>query len=400
MGPCERPVSSCAEPEVRITEIDFGVPLTDYGSEWDTQPLPAALASMPGGGTRVAARGADGTVHVATLDCHDALVGTPFELPASDLQDIHADDDGGVVLVTRPASGSGEHGCGPGPLCGGTSAQCYNSYLVRFDGAGVEQWATPVTNAMDGQDAYSNGGRFVWGHYQHHGRIAFDGENYASYFCIGITVDNDQCVDIHQGDRMQVVNAAGTAVAHPQAMEVGCSHSWTTRIVWDPRTSEFAMVCATDNPDPGTGSPCRIARPGPYRTVAPVECEGQFWGGDLVLADGGGYWTAYTQGGVISLVRFDDDGPNQTIGDAGSADHAKLVTYGAGKMLLAWESGDQMTAQIYDSATGDTIGDEFPIDVEDHDYHAFKAFPDGSVAYPARGTSATTLRIARVMPCE
>src|SRR5690606_23245343 len=74
VGECERPIGSCSSPEVRITEIDFGVPLTSYGSEWDTMPLPAALAAMPSGGTRVAARAADGNIHVATLDCNDQIV--------------------------------------------------------------------------------------------------------------------------------------------------------------------------------------------------------------------------------------------------------------------------------------------------------------------------------------
>lgn len=199
VGECERPLGSCSSPEVRVTEIDLGVPLTAYGSEWDTLPLPAALANMPSGGTRVAARAADGSIRVATLGCDDQIVGTPFELSASDLQDIHSDDEGGVVLLTRPATGSGAHGCGAGPLCGGTSAQCYNSFLVRFDNEGNELWARHVTNAQDapgGQDAYSNGGRFVWGHYQHHGRIAFDGENYASYFCIGITTNGSGSIRV------------------------------------------------------------------------------------------------------------------------------------------------------------------------------------------------------------
>ena len=36
-----------------------------------------------------------------------AVVGTPFSIPAIDLQDIIADDDGGVVLVTRGATNGG-----------------------------------------------------------------------------------------------------------------------------------------------------------------------------------------------------------------------------------------------------------------------------------------------------
>jgi hypothetical protein len=38
--------------------------------------------------------------------------------------------------------------------------------------------------------------------------------------------------------------------------------------------------------------------------------------------------------------------------------------------------------------------------VRDHDYLAFKAYADGSVAYPAAGSSSTSIRIARVMPSK
>ena len=36
--------------------------------------------------------------------------------------------------------------------------------------------------------------------------------------------------------------------------------------------------------------------------------------------------------------------------------------------------------------------------VPDHNYQAFKAYADGSVAYPAAGSSSTSIRIARVLP--
>lgn len=396
-GSCQRPVSSCASPEVRVTEVDLGVAITSYGSEWDTLPLPLAIAALPSGGSRLAARGTDGTIHIAELDCNDELVGTPFALPAHDLQDLHADAEGGVVLLTRDAVGSGDHNCGAGPLCGGTSAPCYNSFLVRFDAAGNEQWATPVTNADENQDPYGVGARFVWGHYQHHGRIAFDGENYAAYLCIGITTPpgggGSECVDIHQGDRMQVVSGSGSPVTgHPDAFGVGCSHSWTTRVVWDPRTNRFVMVCATDND-------CRIAQPNPYRTVASGTCDGSLFGGDLVLSSTPGYWTAWSQGGQIRLEHFTDGASDTTITNAGASAHPHLVSYGADHMLLTWEAGSSMAAQVRDAATGETVGAEFTIDVPDHHYQAFKAYPDGSAAYPAAGSTATSVRIARVLPC-
>jgi hypothetical protein len=48
-----------------------------------------------------------------------------------------------------------------------------------------------VVRVTDGCLAgYDDGARFVWW-YQHHGRLAFDGQNYAAYFGVAITVDGD-----------------------------------------------------------------------------------------------------------------------------------------------------------------------------------------------------------------
>jgi hypothetical protein len=68
-------------------------------------------------------------------------------------------------------------------------------------------------------------------------------------------------------------------------------------------------------------------------------------------------------------------------------------------MLLAWESGSSMAAQIFDSGSGQKVGSQFTIEAPDHNYQAFKAYADGSAAYPAAGSSTTSIRIARVMPC-
>ena len=67
-------------------------------------------------------------------------------------------------------------------------------------------------------------------------------------------------------------------------------------------------------------------------------------------------------------------------------------------MLLAWESGSSIAAQAYDATTGTAVGSRFTIGVKDHSYQAFKSYADGSVAYPAAGSTGTSIRIARVMP--
>ena len=55
-------------------------------------------------------------------------------------------------------------------------------------------------------------------------------------------------------------------------------------------------------------------------------------------------------------------------------------------------------AQAYDAGSGKAVGAQFTVNVKDHNYQAFKAYPDGSVAYPAAGGGSTSIRIARVMP--
>lgn len=193
---------------------------------------------------------------------------------------------------------------------------------------------------------------------------------------------------------MQVVSSQGALVTnHPDSFAVGCSHAWQSRIVWDERVNKFAMVCTTDND-------CRIAQPNPYRTVAEGDCDGTLYGGDLVLSSTPGYWTAWSQGEQIRLDHFTTGASDLNIANAGASSHPHLVSYGAGKMLLSWEAGTSITAQVRDSGSGEPIGTEFSIAVADHHFQAFKDYSDGSVAYPASGSSETKMRLARVMPCD
>jgi hypothetical protein len=382
-----------------VTNVELGIPVTGYGSEWDTQPFPMAIAGMPSGGSRLAWRGTDGNVYVATLDCDDELVGEPFSFPADDLQDIYADDDGGVVMLTRNATNGGTDNCGTGALCGGESSPCQNSWLVRFDNQGQVVWETKVTNLTDSLAGYDNGAIFTWKKYQHHGRIAFDGQNYAAYFSAAITVyrsGNSGCVDIHQGDRMQVVSSSGQLLSGHNSFPWGCSHSWTTRITWDEANGAFVMTCATD------ANNCAIKRPDTGALLFQATCSGQFFNGDLINASHGGYWSAWSDLGAIRLNHFTyNNTKGAAVENAGSSEHPHLVAYGANHMLLTWETGSSITAQVRSSgASPDTVGSPFTIAVPDHDFASFKPYSDGSVAYAGSGTASTSIRVARVMPCQ
>jgi hypothetical protein len=373
-----------ASPQVKVSEVNVGVAVTGYGQEGDTENLPMAIAAAPDGTSWLAWLGTDSKVYLGRVDCDDRLVGKPTSFTGIDLQDVQADATGGVLLLTRKGN------CGTGPLCGGESSPCNTMHMIRFDTSGQQVWEQQVTNLSSSRGGYDDGARFIWW-YQHHGRLASDGANYAAYFGVAITVKNGNCVDIHEGDRMQVVDSKGALVNGSGSFNFGCSHAWDSRIVWDPKTSKFVMVCATDNN-------CRIAQPDPYRTVAAGTCDGTLFGGDLVLAKDNGYWTAWSQGGTARLEHFTTGASDNTVTTAASTRHPHLVGYGSGRMLLAWESGSAMLAQAYDSGSGKTVGAEFSINVRDHNYQAFKAYADGSAAYPAAGSTNTTIKIARVMP--
>ena len=88
-----------------------------------------------------------------------------------------------------------------------------------------------------------------------------------------------------------------------------------------------------------------------------------------------------------------------------------LAAYGADNLLAAWETskktGDllandanrKLYVQARDRATGDAVGDVVQVMAKGNRYQEFIGFPDGSVAYPAPGSSATKLKIVRVLPC-
>ena len=380
-GGCGR--ASGTSPVVKTTAVNVGVSVTGYGGQSDTEPLPMAIAATPSGRSWLAWLGTDGKVYLGSLDCSDHLVGSPTSFTGIDLEDVAADANGGVLLLTRSGN------CHTGPLCGGTSSPCNTMWMIRFNNSGQEVWETQVTNLSSSLGGYDNGARFVWW-YQHHGRLAYDGTNYAAYFADAITVQNGSCVDIHEGDRMQVVGPTGTLLSGHDSFELGCSHSWDTHIVWDPRVGHFVMVCATDNN-------CQIAQPPNFQTVASGTCDGTLFGGDIVLSSNAGYWVGWSQGGRARLDHFSTGASNKTVTTSASTSHPHLVTYGT-RMLLAWGSGSEMDAQVYNSGTGTTVGSQFTIDVPDHAYMSFKAYPDGSTAYAAAGSSSTSIVIARIMP--
>ena len=239
---------------VRITEIDVGA--TTVVNEAEATLKPLMISPIPSGGSRVAWMGNDGKVHVTTLDASDSITDNTVSIAANDYGDVYADDKGGVLLVTRDAQGGGTLNCGsPTNLCGtppNPAVPCYDMYMVRFDGT-TETWATKLTDSSASLPPYSTGPAgptvyMIWW-YAHHGRIASDGTNFAGYFGSAISVTQSGCINIHQGDRMKVVDSSGAIVTG--GFNWGCSHSGYERIIWDPAAKKYVTICKNDAPTDG-----------------------------------------------------------------------------------------------------------------------------------------------------
>jgi hypothetical protein len=428
--------------QVRITEIDVGATVLSNEVDSDApQPglNPLAISPLPSGGSLVAFMSSDSAVHIQALDAADAVTGTAFSIPAVDFQDLMADAAGGVVLVSRDANGGGNLNCGTiSNLCGATASlpttdPCFDMYMVRFD-AGHETWATELTNSSATLPPYDTSPTstswvyFIWW-YAHNGRIAFDGSKYAAYFGTAISL-SQTCVDsnsalatainIHQGDRMKIVD--GTGAIQSGGFDLGCSHSGYERVLWDPGGKKFVAVCQTDNNN-------RIAFPGSGNndtTIYPVDLSYASIG-NIALAGGGGYWLTVSnirQGqpagadglADVHLLHMTTGAPDHDIvlaSDTGLNDRAPhLSSYGSAQLLAAWETSPtagllaandknrKLYVQALDATTGAPNGAPFNVTgVAGNRYNDFRPFPDGSVAYVAPGSTSTKLRILRILPC-
>ncbi|MDC0716839.1 hypothetical protein [Nannocystis bainbridge] len=404
-----------------MTTINVGKPVQSNEDEVALKPL--VVSPMPSGGSRVAWMGDDGQVHVAELDASDNLTGAEVSVPAHDFADLHADDGGGALLLTREAEGGGTLNCGaPTNLCGmppNPPVPCFDMYMVRFDGA-QETWATKLTSSSEALPPYSTGPEgpevfMIWW-YAHHGRIAFDGERYAGYFGAAISVSQGGCINIHQGDRMQLVGADGALASG--GFDWGCSHSGYERVLWDPAAEKLVAVCKTDNNN-------RIAFAPAIETIYPVDLAYSNLG-DVVPAPDGGYWLTTSDirpgepanaAGLadVHLLHVSSGEADQDLvlaSEAGlNARAPHLAAYGANHMIAAWETspaagdlapnddGRKLYVQALDAATGAAEGSPVEVPVRGNRYQSLRAFPDGSVAYAARGSGGSEIDILRVLPC-
>ncbi|MDP9035253.1 MAG: hypothetical protein M3O50_10630 [Myxococcota bacterium] len=420
---------------VRITEVDLGGAYAYDETDANGPALglaPLVISPIPGGGSRLGWMGGDGQVHVTQLDANDRVAGPSLALPAFDFQDLVADDRGGVLLVSRASAAGGTGHCGsPSNLCGtppNPPDPCFDLMAVRFDGT-AETWATKLTDSSATSPPYLTSPTdpksvvFIWW-YAHNGRIAFDGSNYAAYFGAAISVSQGGCVNVHQGDRMKVVSSTGALKTG--GFDWGCSHSGYERVVWDARASRFVAVCKNDLPDGSRSGRLAFAPQFATSAITPVDLSYADFG-SLLVAGGAGYWlvTSDIRSGQlpnssgladIHLLHTTTGAADRDLvlaSDPGLNDRAPhLAAYGPNQMLAAWETstvpGDltrqdasrKLVLQALDSTTGAAQGSPYSAaGVTGSRYQDFRSYPDGSVAYAAPGSSATKVKILRILPC-
>lgn len=399
-GPGDRSITAA---NVTSTSISLGPGL--IANEDEAALAPVVLSVTPDGTSKVAWR-SNGLVHITTID--GTRAGTDVTLAANDFSDFFATDAGGVVLLSRSAEGGGTLDCGsPANLCGAPPSPpvaCFDEYLVGFEGT-AETWATKVTSSSAALPPYSTSPTgptvyMIWW-YAHHGRIASNGSGYAAYFGDAISVSQGGCINIHQGDRMKVVDDKGAPVGG--GFDLGCSHSGYERIIWDDRASKYVTVCKTDNQN-------RIAFAPTYTTIRSVDLSYSDFG-DFVV-DGSkasgtsGYW------GVVSDIRagqpaganglaevhlmhfvggLEDDDIVVTTGSGVNERAPHIARYGSDMLLVAWEQSSapgelqpkdskrELFVQARSLADGSPLGLPYKIPGRSNRYQSLVPYPDGSV---------------------
>ncbi|GMF42182.1 unnamed protein product [Phytophthora fragariaefolia] len=416
----------CSTPRVRITEVDVGE--TVENNEDEAGLTVVAIASLPSGGSRIAFQSGDNVI-VRELDSNDTLVSSTaaVEVPLVDFADIHADDDGFVLLGTRDAEGGGTLNCGsPSNLCSAPSdaVPCYDMYLVRYDGS-TETWATKLTSSSSSLPPYSTSATgeevyMIWW-YAHHGRLAYDGSSWAAYFGCALSVSEDSCINIHQGDRMKVVDSSGSVTSDTDSFDWGCSHSGYERITYDNRTDDYAMICKTDSNN-------RIMPPNDWdTTIYPVDLDAANLGDIVPDSDSSSnkYWATVSNStsdsdednARVHLIHFATNAEASDDIILGGTDVNEraphLAAIGAGGLLAMWEggstsgdleyksSGRTIYAQVLDASSGSAISEKVTVDssVVGNRYQSLKSFPDGSVAYLSMSTTDTSVQVVRFFGC-
>lgn len=414
---------------IRISEITVATQVV--ANEREVRLMPLSISPIPSGGSRLAWMGDDGMVHVTTLNEMDQIDGDDILIRANDFQDLLATEDGGVLLLTRDATGGGTLNCGnPDNLCKlpDSPVACFDMYLVRFQMTG-EQWATKLTTLNDlppySSSAVGESVHMIWGIYPHHGRIASNGSSFAAYFGSAWSQSTDECIDIFVMDALKIVGPDGR-ILDGGFHGSGSAHGYE-RIVWNENAHAYVEVSQKSILTNGEwiGAIAFGQDDAVIQQVNPKYTNLS----ELVMASNG-YWIASSmqpeeesiEGGRedglanVHLYHFTSSGPDIDILIAAhqslNSRAPHLAAYGDDRLLLAYETsptpgdlleGGQRTMylQIHQKQTGAREGDPIQLDsIVGNRYNPLRSFPDGSVAYLSKGDTNSSLKILRVLPCS
>jgi len=174
----------------------------------------------------------------------------------------------------------------------------------------------------------------------------------------------------------------------------GCSHSGFEKIVWDATAGRFVMICRSDA-FPHVGLNVNA-----HNLVFAIDASNSSIGNVVLSATANDYWTLVSNTGALHLFQFTTAGGTTSDVALGNGDKPHLVKYGT-HLFGAWvpNGATSMVGQVLDASTGAAIGSPVPVDVSSNQFQDFRDYPDGSVAYPAPGSSSTKIKIVRVLPC-
>jgi hypothetical protein len=194
-------------------------------------------------------------------------------------------------------------------------------------------------------------------------------------------------------------------------------------VIWDDAANKLVTVCQNDAPTSGQSG--RLAYAPQTATLYPVD----LWYSnvsELTLASDRGYWTMTSNArsgqpankdglADVHLLRFSSAAPTADVVVASDADlndrAPHLAAYGSDRMIAAWETSSKvgqlsqndqnrkLYLQTRGRSNGAAEGSPLPVAVKGNRYQKLVSFPDGSVAFVAPGSSATKLKILRVLPC-
>jgi hypothetical protein len=152
---------------------------------------------------------------------------------------------------------------------------------------------------------------------------------------------------------------------------------------------------------------------------------------DVVLHPEGGYWLASSDAQATGSGLADVQLLHFSVSGTGASTQLKLdssvsvatdtslnerapylAPFGHDGLLVGWETSTAtndlpakdmkrtLHVQARNAVTGEALGDALQVNLPGNRYQSFREFADGSVGFPTRGSTATSTRILRVLPCE